>query len=138
MSDDIKRQIAQQLAGTREIDQVAMRTRQDPVRSYLDEQSRGAIGDMGANVGKAGLAAGMGFGSAGMTGPTGPIIGALLAAGYTGQAIADLLRSQEMSGASQAFGQTGMPGAPTGPAMPMSDPQDMRVGRFANPKLTGR
>lgn len=111
--------------------------RPDPIRQYLGDQSRQATGDMGENIGKAALAGGVGMGSAAMTGPTGPIIGALLAAGYTGQAIADMMRAQQFSGAEDAFRQGGLPGAPTGPAMPLPH-DDQRVGRFASPDLMRR
>ncbi len=125
----------------RQIDQVAMQTRVDPVRSYLDQQSTQAIGDMGANIGRAGVSAGLGVGAASATGPLGPVVGALLAAGFTADAISDLLRSNDMASASNAFGRTGMPGAPTGPAMPLEPPSfhgDANVGRFADPRLMQR
>ena len=123
------------LAQYSSLDQLAMRP--DPVIQYLGDMSRKSIGDAGASVGKAGLAGGVGFGSAPMTGPLGPILGSLLAAGYTADAIRSAIESTDFDEAAKAFKKTGMPGAPMGPAMPLPH-QDMRVGRYASPSLVRR
>jgi hypothetical protein len=120
MNDKIARALAEQ-------------SRRDPVREYLDQQSSQAYGDAGANVGKGALSVGAGLGMGS------PLAAALMALGFGGKAAADVARAGEFGGAADAFGQTGLPGAPMGQAMPMSepDPRDPRVGRFANPMLMG-
>ena len=113
---------------------LANQSRRDPVREYLAQQLLNSYGDAGANVGKGALGVGAGL-AAGS-----PLAAALMALGFGGRAAADVGRAGEFGGAADAFGQTGLPGAPMGQAMPMPepDPRDPRVGRFANPMMGGR
>lgn len=112
---------------------LAQQSRRDPIREYLSDQSVQAYGDAGANMGKGGLSGGIAL-SMGS-----PIAAALLSAGFGVKAVQDVLRAVEMAGGAEAFGKTGLPGAPMGGA-PLIDPphqQDHRVGRFAQPQLMG-
>jgi hypothetical protein len=112
-------------------DALAAQSRVDPVREYLSKQEVGAYGDAGANVGMAGLTGGTAMAAGN------PLLAAMLALGFGGKAFGDVQRAQEFGGAGDAFRRTGLPGAPMGRAMPIDDPTDPRVGRFANPMLTG-
>lgn len=111
---------------------LAEQSRRDPVREYLEQQRLGAYGDAGANVGKGALGVGAGF-AAGS-----PLVAALMALGFGGKAAEDVQRAGQFGGASDAFGQTGMPGAPMGAAMPMEPDPRMGAGRFADSRLRGQ
>lgn len=101
----------------------------DPIREYMIQQWRDAIGDAGANAGKAALSGGVAFGTGN------PALGTLLALGFGGRAVGDVLRSGRYSGAADAFRRTGLPGAPTGPQLPLDEDPMLGVGRFADPRL---
>lgn len=129
-----RQKLARALMGAPYSDDDMMRIamRPDPVREYMMQQWQDAIGDAGANAGKAALSGGVAFGTGN------PILGTLLALGFGGRAVGDLLRSGRYSGAADAFRRTGLPGAPTGPQLPLDDDPMLGVGRFADPRLTGR
>lgn len=109
-----------------------MAQRPDPVREYLLDQRRQAFGDAGSNAGKA-FASGVGGLMSGN-----PILGALFALGFGGRGVNDFLDGQKMGAAADAFGRTGLPGAPTGPQLPLPADPMMGAGRFADPRLAGR
>lgn len=111
---------------------LAEQSRRDPVREYLEQQRRSSYGDAGANVGKGALGVGAGL-AAGS-----PLVAALMALGFGGKAAEDVQRAGQFGGASDAFGQTGMPGAPMGQALPMEPDPRIGAGRFADPRLRGQ
>lgn len=97
----------------------------DPIREYLMQQYRNSMGDAGANAGKAALSGGVAFGTGN------PVLGTLLALGFGGRALKDVINANRFGEASDAFGRTGLLGMPSGPQIPLGDDPQRGPGRFS-------